>query len=269
MSLRILAKNVFDSATSVVSNAAVSGYPGTNLLTGRRSQFARSSDLAGSWQYLSLPASVSINMFGFARTNLSAASGEIYIDVLNASASIVYASGWLGDTGFAGALDSYTDQSARSVNNRATYFSTVSGMRFARIYQRDAASVDGYVEAARAFGGVYKDLTLNFDWANSVEWVDLSDTKTTYGGDLIATYNGPPRRKITLPFNGIPEADRAYLYDLMRVVGTSGELFISLWPGAGGRLERDHQMWCRIADTDALKNTTPGRFGSSITFIEC
>lgn len=272
MSLRILAGSLLDTGTAAVDfGTAVTGYPASNVLTSRRSAVARiQSVLSGPDYATNLIVTVAAD-FAF---NAVAAAG-LAIPSTATLTAIARNSGGTQILGSAmpvlpwtSTLDALDSASARASNSSALWLgSTTSGVRSIVLQQRTPTAL--VHESARLMVGVYKELTLNFDWANTVQWVDPSETKTTYGGDLVATYNGPPRRKITLPFNGIPEADRAYLYDLMRVVGTSGELFISLWPGAGGRLERDHQMWCRIANTDALRQSHIDFYGTSITFIEC
>lgn len=274
MPLRILASNVIDAATSasVTLGTALSGYPAANVLTARRSEVARATTafVSGSNYFANftvpLPATVPVNCVVLARTNVAA--NGLFAAYLRNAGSVVANTGNTAPITGDPSLDTLNAATARGINNHvfwlgSTYSTDEVTGQLATVF------ASGTVEMARIMAGVYKELALNFDWGNTVEWVDPGSSLATYGGDLIASYNGPPRRKITLPFSGIPEADRAYLYDLMRAVGTSGELFISLWPGAGGRLERDHQMWCRIANTDALRQSHVDFYGASITFIEC
>ena len=272
--LRILAKNILDAAnvSSVVFGAAVAGYPVSNALTARRSDTARvSAGFAGPGVYsgafnFQIPVAANCNCAVLARTNVASTGGYTSFELRRAGAalSITNIFPLFGDSD----LDLLTDTSSLGLNNHVIWLGNTFSVD--QIYFSLLTSTpSGVMQCGRVFAGVYKQLTLNFDWENSVEWVDLGSSTATYGGDLIASYNGPLRRKITLPFNGIPEADRAYLFDMMRVVGTTGELFISMWPGAGGRLERDHQMWCRIANTDALRQSHVDFYGTSITFIEC
>lgn len=277
MPLRILAKNILDGvAPSILTGTPVTGYPASNALTARRSEVSRITSVsAGSGFYVgrvwyALPADARANMIVAARTNLPNA-GYLQGIAQTAAFSTLFQADTSGLGAGDGDLDVMSDESARGINNHAVYsaggtiYSTVRNVYFDLLTN----VVTGVVEHGRAFAGVYKELALNFDWGNTVEWVDPGTSTATYGGDLIATYGGPPRRKIFLPFSGVPATDRAYLFDLMRVVGTSGELFISEWPGSGGRLERDHQMWCRIANTDALRQSHVDFYGASITFIEC
>jgi hypothetical protein len=272
MPLRILAGSLLDTGSAAVDfGTAVSGYPASHVLTHRRSDAARIQSVLNGADYASNLIVTQAADFAFNAVVAAGlaipTTGTLNAFARNAAGTNIFGSA-MPILPWTSTLDSLDSATARSVNSSALWLgSTTSGVRSLVLQQRTSTAL--VHEAARFMAGIYKELTLNFDWENSLQWVDPGESSTTYGGDLIATYNGPLRRKITLPFNGVPEVDRAYLYDLMRVVGTSGELFISMWPGAGGRLERDHQMWCRIANTDALKNTTPGRFGSSITFIEC
>jgi hypothetical protein len=275
MALRILAQNVLTGSTATVGyGSVVAGYPASNALTARRSEVSRSNSafVSGSrWQVdlnFARGSTAPVNAVAICRTNLAVADFAA-IALFNGASNVYNASltsPLFGDS----TLDLLSDDSSRSINNFSFWLpSTYSADVVIANLITTSSGVSRVAEIGRIFAGVYKELALNFDWGNTVEWVDPGSSVPTYGGDLIATYGGPPRRKITLPFSGIPEADRAYLYDLMRAVGTSGELFISLWPGAGGRLERDHQMWCRLANTDALRQSHVDFYGASITFIEC
>jgi hypothetical protein len=252
----------------------VAGYPATNTLTSRQSEVCRvNSTSAGGGYYVgrllyALAADVRVNMVAVARTNLTNA-GYMQAIVQTAAAGTLFSANTAGLGAGDSELDVMSDVTARSINNHAVYSGTIYTTA-RNIYIDLLTDVGlGMVEHARAFAGVYHQLTLNFDWNYAVEWIDRGRTEKTYGGDAVASYGGARYRRLTLPFAMIPDADKDYLFDLMRTVGTEGELFISLWPGSGGRRERDNQMWCRIESTEALKNPMLARHSGGITFIEC
>ena len=107
-------------------------------------------------------------------------------------------------------------------------------------------------------------------WQYNLTWTDPTIGASTYGGDSVVTYAGPAKRRLDLPFEGLSIADQQYLFDLVRVVGKTGELFLSAWPGntANPGLERQCQMWCRIVETRGFTNPTLNRFGTGIVFEE-
>lgn len=275
MPLRILPGSIFDVATlSLAFGTAVAGCPSANILTGRRSEFARINAAnagGGLWLTrfeLTLPADASVNSVVAAQTNLRA-SGTFNARLYNAAttevANVLNQSLPGGD----GPLDTAMSNTARGLNNVAMWFSgTITSVRKVAL---EAVSTDSQHEITRVMAGVYRELAWNFDWGYKLSWVDPTSIDKTYGGDQIATYNGPGRRQLDLPFAGLAEADIRYLFDLVRVIGIGGEVFISAWPGntANPGLEQRTQMWCRLIEARGFDNPLPNYFGTGLVFEEC
>lgn len=274
MALRILAQPINGAATqSFIFGAAVSGYPASNVLTARRLEVSRvNAANAGSGLWLTeykftWAADVTIGAVAVCRTSLNAAA-SVTVRAQNSGGGQIGPDLVITSLGGDTALDLFSDDSARSINNFAAWTAGTAPTNV-RSITVDLVSTQPMQEVARIMAGQFYQTALNFDWGNAVQWTDPSTAASTYGGDLIATYGGPRRRQITLPFNRIPEADRAYLFDLVRVIGQESDIFISMWPGSGGRLERDHQMWCRLKIVGDITNPSLARYGTSAVFTEC
>lgn len=277
MPLRILAKNILDGVMpSILQGTPVAGYPASNAITTRRSEVSRitSTSAGGGFHvgqlWYALPADAKANMIAVARTNLPNA-GYVQGIAQNAAFGTLFSGSTSGLGAGDGDLDVMTDETARSINNHAIYSSGGTIYTTVRnVFTDLLTNVNGgVVEHARAFAGVYKQLALNFAWDWSTAWQDPSTNSRTLAGDLIVSYGGARTRELVLPFSYLPEADRAYLADLARVIGKERDIFISLWPGSGGRLERDHQMWCRLEIVGEFKNSSLNRYGTSAVFTEC
>ena len=274
MPLRILPRSSFDAATlSMIYGAAVAGYPAANVLTSRRSEFARiNGGDAGGGLFLTrfelvLPADTSANCAVFCQTSLRS-TGYVNAYVYNAAATQLASVTGQNPLGGDGPLDTMRDTTARGINNLAAWFgSTPTTVRKVAF---EIVSTDSQNDVGRLMAGVYKELGWNFNWQYNLKWLDPSTSANTYGGDNVVTYAGPGRRQIDLPFEGLAETDIRYLFDLVRVVGLSGELFISCWPNytVSPTLENRCQMWCRIKEVRGFQNPTTGYFGTGIVFEE-
>lgn len=102
----------------------------------------------------------------------------------------------------------------------------------------NAGNSAGYMEASRLYGGDSMEFLWNpenADWG----WAEDTQQSRSDGGSLRSDGKVAFRTldlKITLK----DDVQRSLLADALRYAGSRKDVFLSLYPGAGGELERDH-----------------------------
>ena len=264
--LSIIHTNRADSATLSVSPAENVSYPIANLTTHLRGDTLRTTGLGTQQLRATWPANVSISAVALCRHNLTAAATwriRLYSDA--AYTTGVYDSGTITayDSAGIGTLDAITDTSFVEYKNSVQWLSPTTA-RSMTIDLIDAANADGYMEAARLFAGAYTELAWNFDWPHPLKHVSKATQSDTLAGSTVSQYNGPAKRELTLPIQGMPASDREFLFDLIRIKDLTGDFFLSAWPNAGGKLTRDYAMWAKLKDWQGIEQPLYGYFGSQI-----
>lgn len=270
MAVRFIALNRADAATLSCSPAENAVFPMANLKTANRGDQLRTAGTTASLR-ASFAASQSISAVALCQHNLTAAA-TWRIQVWTGAAFTggpAYDSGVVTayDSTEIGTLDAITDTSFIGYKNSVIWFTPATGQSLT-IDLVDSGNADGYLTAARLFAGPYDTLAWNFDWGHPLSLVDPATQSRTLGGSLLSQNNGPSVRTLELPFDKVGLADRHYLFDLMRVKGLSTDLFLSAWPGVGGKKERDYQMACKIVSMQGIDQPLLNYYGAHITFGE-
>ena len=113
----------------------------------------------------------------------------------------------------------------------------------------DADNADGYLQASRLVIGRGIQPEVNASWGAKLAWIDESKHQRMAGGSLhveqVEVY-----RELEISLDWLTDVDRRRLTEAQRRSGKRGEVFVSLYPGAGGAKERDHGLVGRMATTN-------------------
>lgn len=256
--LRLIAINEFDSATVAVSPAAASGLPITNLQDSKRARVWRSTSTADQVITGNFSGAVPVDGLVLWRHNLSGA-GTWQVELFSSDNQVneIYDSGELAvyDILPLGELDFGADPLGLSVFSEWGWAYSVLWLpelkmpRSYRITLSDADNADGYLQASRLVIGRGMQPEYNASWGGSLAWVDESKHQRMAGGSLhveqVEVY-----RELEISLDWLTDVDRRRLTEAQRRSGKRGEVFISLYPGAGGAKERDHSLVGRMATTN-------------------
>jgi hypothetical protein len=274
--LRILYRNLADAATLGASPAMVSTLPVTNLQVTGRAKVARTTStadqaLTGDWG-----SAQPVNGVVLWRHNLTETATwrvRLYAGA-NQTGTLLYDSG-----GLAGAMMPLGDlrwgvdplgatlHRGWTVAYQAVLWTPTVQARSFRIDLSDAGNPAGYLQAARLFIGAYWSPVQNFDYGASLAWLDDSELIRTDGGSL-RTLIRATSRQLGFSLSQMDAADRGAFTDIIREVGKATELFVSLYPNTGGKLERDHQILGKITGNHNSVGRPVNLWADQITIAE-
>ncbi|MET3132855.1 hypothetical protein AAKU55_003136 [Oxalobacteraceae bacterium GrIS 1.11] len=132
----------------------------------------------------------------------------------------------------------------------------------------DPSNPAGHVEAARLVAGSYWEPAYNADYGAPVTPVDASKNFRNDAGDLM-TDLGTKSRKQSISLSNMSAADRARLWDIVYGNGMAIPMMFSLYPNdADGKLERTHQMFCKLVSPSAMATPSYARYSNSLELEE-
>lgn len=120
------------------------------------------------------------------------------------------------------------------------------------------STADGYIEAGRIWLAMYRESSVNPDYGMALSHQSNTTAARTRGGSL-RTNNGETWRRLDLNIGSAPETDRPFWDDVQQYSQIAKDVFISCFPGDGGRAERDYQMNGRFVSLDPLIYDLPYR----------
>ncbi len=275
--LRILARNIAETAELTESPAMVATLPGSNLqLPTERERVARTTSLAAQDVKLAWSADQKANMVAVTRHNFTTAA---YLRALG-YATNDWTSSTIFDTGATAAafstaglntdIDVYTEADFRHLKNTAQYFTGVTNMEsmIVRWTDNSPANADGYMQATKLFVGQYFETTYQPPYGG-VELTPMDDSvggRAHDGSHLVS--KGWKARRLVLDLQFIPDADLNDLLAIARYLGKDREAFISLYPGEGGVKELYNQMACRLIESPTFGPHFPGLEKTRLVFEE-
>ncbi len=270
MPLRIIHTNKTDSATLSVSPSENASFPVANLTTAMRGDVLRTTGVSAQQIRAVWGSAQSVSAAALCQHNLTAAATwrvRLYSD--NAFTTSVYDSGTVTayDSAGIGTLDAITDPSFIGYKNSVLWFSAVNAQSMT-IDLTDAANPAGYLSAARMIVGGYTELAYNFDWGHPLNAIDPTTQSTTLGGSLLSQDNGPIKRELQLDFARLAATDRNFMFDLIRTKGKGKDVYVSAWPGATGKKERDYQFAAKLTAWQGVAQPMLNYYGTSATFGE-
>lgn len=276
MSIRIVTANLSDQA-ALSSAHFVSTLPVGNLQVEGRAKVARTTNATGTKTIngdLASPALVgACVLYGHNLTSQATWRLRLW-DGAGQTGTVVYDSttvpatsaiGW-GQFGWGavpwGASVFTGWGSAFSV----LWFATVGALSF-RLDITDASNPAGYLQAKRLLLGPYFEPAVNVDLGMQLYWEEASVQRRTQASSL-RTDPGPRYRVLNAYLGQLSDSERAVALETLRQIGMRTETFISIYPGAGGSLERDHSLLGKFTRMPAFANGTPSSHQAPITFEE-
>ena len=275
--LRIVSSNDADAAT-LSSGDFIASLPVGNLQIEGRARVARTLNVTGDkvingdW-----PTARIVSCSLLYRNNFtSAATMRVQVwDGAGQAGNLVYDSGVIsaldaigwGEFGWGmvpwGATVFYDWPEAFSVH----WFSQVVSGRSFRITVNDSANPAGYLQIKRLLIGAYFEPSVNVDYGMQLTWVDTS-VQTRTQGKSINTDKRAQFRALSGNLGGLSVGERAAFFDMTRKVGLSSELFVSVFPAAGGAMERDHSLLCKFDKIPPVNAVSYNRYSGSFSFVE-
>jgi hypothetical protein len=271
--VRIAPLNFWDSMTLAGSHAAAAGYPYTNTQNTMRSSVWRSAAVTDQYVIASLPSgSVTCNAFFLFRHRCHGGTIQVrgYSDV-GATGTVLFDTGAVSvytpittgyDWGMADNSALNTHDPAGLSSNFSAFFASASGVKSVKVDLTAKSPTYGYSfwEATRIFLGNYLELSINppyEGWASGPAEAALR--QRSLGGTLLASRWGA-WQQAKFQLDWLDEAEIPAWLDIMQIAGTSRDIAVSLFPGAGGRQERDGIINGYMSGLDAIGRKVTGGY---------
>jgi hypothetical protein len=245
--LRIIHDNAADRATTLAASSTAGAYAVSRVQNDYKGQWHRSTDTSVTYT-LTWDDGEQIGGLGLPASNLSAdatARVRLYSDVaganLIADSGAVYACPgeelglWNWSQPINGNAFAYGGLAKSAVWFEEQYFA-----KRCVIDLVDALNPAGYIDCARLVLGPYWQPQNNHDYGFVITAVDTSEAQRNDAGDNLSDA-GTAHDELTFDLKYMPEADRAELMRILRRVGTSRNIFVSLLPNFSSPVaEQDH-----------------------------
>ena len=253
--LRMLIDNEFDSADlSLGTGSAIPTLPLEHMQRYSNSRSFGSTDvnqvvINGNLTHLAV-----LNGFVAYRHNLSNAAQwrlELF-DNINQSGKKVFDSGLINalPTKTLADLNFYVDKLVSSIADdwhirySQMWFESVMAQSF-RLTIEDPEQETELVEINRCYLGQAFQPEINFDWGYSHAWESSGQHRRSAGGS-IHTHESELYRRIKYRLSWVSPVERPKLSYGIRAAGLRRDIFISLFPNAGGQTELEYAMACKF-----------------------
>jgi hypothetical protein len=274
--LRILARNIVDSASSIYTVPAfVSTLPASYMQRQtERARYAQTNlGVTAADIHLLYGSNQSVNMVAYTRTNFSG-STTVRNRLFGAGSPSpsLYDSTALAAMTMLSSLDTLIDVSTESdfqfLKSTVQYFPTQSTVQEIMSTVSDAGSPDVALRITRMFAGKYFETVYDPPFGGAdLQIVDMSRGDRADDGSHIVDKKGKFRR-LVLRLDFIPDTDLATMLAIARYLGTDKECFISLYPEWGGAKELYNMMACRLVDSPTFNPWQVGLHKNTMTFEE-
>lgn len=117
---------------------------------------------------------------------------------------------------------------------------------------QDPDNLQGYPELVDLFVGRAWTPSRSPDYNPSLSAASSNESFRDGAGGL-RSIKGTKFKRMALSLSHMSEADRTELWGVQLANGTDVPMITSLYPGAGGARERDHQMYCCLVETSAMR----------------
>lgn len=273
--LRILARNIADTATITADPAMSTSLPVTNVQRPTsRGRTARTTSTASQDIKLAWPSDQVANMVAWSFDNASTAtpgtdrflgySGAAWATgIVDTTALTTFST-----TGLDTTIDVSTEADFRLLKNRARYFTQVTTMESAILRLADASNPDGYRELQRLLIGKYHEFAYDPPFGGvELEVMDSGKGERAADGTHVVS-KGYKARRLSLNLEFIPDEDLATVWAIARYLGKDRECWVSLYPEAGGVKELYNQMVCRLVAMPKFNPHFPGLHRGQFVFEE-
>ena len=127
--------------------------------------------------------------------------------------------------------------------NATAWLQKTAGVYGMKIDLNDSANLQGYLEAARLVMGDYFSPMYQAEYGATLALEDTTANFRTDAGNLLSDV-GTRNKKLSLTLSFMMPSDRAALWDLVKHVGKSQPVFLSLFPqDADVKLEANHTIY--------------------------
>jgi hypothetical protein len=147
----------------------------------------------------------------------------------------------------------------------AAWFGAVATQSF-EIDVRSNENPAGFVDINQLFFGEAVSPSRNFKYGYNLSYFDTSQYSLTEGGSTKVDRGLLKRVALSLP--RITTEERSTWADFQLNTQQYAELFVSLFPERGGKLERDYAMVCMVRQNGGLQNENAKKFQMNMTLQE-
>jgi len=235
--MRIVYRNIADTATTLTANSTSGSLVASNLLTDLKTQVHRSTNTSVTynlkWSSAQKVGCVAIPCTSV--TSTATVAVRLYSD--EQATQLVYSSGTLPATPgynidpkqWPQGLSANTFAYGGSTKIAVWITSQPSNVRAVVIDVTDSANPLGYIDSARLVIGEYWSPQFNIQNGASFEFVDNSENTRRDSGDLV-TDRKFMHDMFSFDFSLLPESDKSQLLQIIRSTGTHKNIFVSLLP---------------------------------------
>lgn len=127
-----------------------------------------------------------------------------------------------------------------------------SGVYGIKIDLVDTGNLQGYLEAARLVLGDYFSPMYNAEYGPTLSYEDTTVNTRTDAGNLLSDI-GTRNKKLSMVLSFLQPADRSALCDLVKYVGKSIPVFLSLFPqNTDAKLESNHTIFGKFTNVSVM-----------------
>lgn len=136
-----------------------------------------------------------------------------------------------------------------------------------RITLNDPGNPDGYLEISRIFTGYSYSPEYNLSYGVSLTWEDFAQHRRTESGSLHTVGQGEAR-KLTFDLAHLSQSEQILLSRTMLRSAKGRDIYVSIYPGAGGLKEAEHAFVGRRESPYGHQHTHFNNWQSSLEIWE-
>lgn len=262
--LRILYKNVLETATITNPDGVDASFPIANLRTSNKGTICRRTGTTSMFR-VTWSSHVDVNCVVVPYSNLST----------NATLSIRVFSdtGWLTQIYYTTGPAYPYMQASLKVKDFNQYIATASRIYFPTQHCRsmEITLTDtslSTIDVSTMIAGKYWEPTYNASFGVDVGIGTTRELKRTQAGDMFVS-PGNSYKTLSVPINWLTETDRSELFKLLRNNGTHKPIFVSVFPeDADGSKEQLYQIYGRLSNSAVINNFNYSFYSTSLSLEE-
>lgn len=249
--MRIVYRNIADTATTLTASNTSGGLAASNLLTDLKTQVHRSTNTSVTYN-LTWSSAQKVGCVAIPCTNVTSTatvSVRLYSD--EQATQLVYNSGTvtavpgynLDPKQWPQGLNANTFAYGGSTKITVWITSQPSNIRAVVVDITDSGNPLGYIDSARLVVGEYWSPRFNIQNGADFQFVDNSEITRRDSGDLV-TNRKFVHDTFSFNFSLLPETDKSQLLQIIRSIGTYKNIFVSLLPeDASAKTAQDSSIY--------------------------
>lgn len=274
--LRIVPTNAVDTAT-LTSADFTATLPVTNLQLEGRARVARTTNATGTKTINGNFAGTTLcsalvlyghNLSGTATWRLRLYAGTNQTGTVTYDSTTLTPQTVVGWGAFQWGVESWGSYIFRDWEQPfySLFFADTYALSF-KLELTDSLNPAGYLQAGRLIMGRYLSPYYNASYGLSLSWDTTSQQRRTLGGS-VRTDRRATFRRLSFDLEALAAGERALWLDLARSMSLHKEMFVSVYPGVGGELERDHSILCKFGQVPSSVLPMPDRWSMKFEFVE-